>query len=218
MEPSFWLERWQNSDIGFHNEAYHPALQAHWSKLGVEPPASVFVPLCGKSLDMEWLALRGHMVIGVELSEVAVDAFLDSQNLTPAEEARGEFIIKSAGPYEIWCGDLFALPEERLASVSAVYDRASLVALPPPMQTRYAQWLKKKLPDTPALIVSLGYDQTEINGPPFSLPEARVSELFNDHYDLQILSSDEVIENNAALKKRGVTKLRETVYLARRTS
>lgn len=218
METSFWLERWQNSNIGFHREAYHPALQAQWSNLGAEPPACVFVPLCGKSLDMEWLAKRGHKVIGVELSEVAVDAFMDSQNLTPAEEAHGEFIIKSAGPYEIWCGDLFALPEERLASVSAIYDRASLVALPPPMQTQYAKWLKQKLPDVPAVIVSLGYDQTEMKGPPFSLPEARVCELLGDHYALQILSSNEVIEENTALKKRGLTKLRETVYLARRAS
>ena len=217
MEPSFWLERWQSKNIGFHREAYHPALQGHWHKLGVEPPSSVFVPLCGMSRDMEWLAQRGHRVVGVELSELAIDAFMNGQNLTPVVEVRGEFIVKSAGPYELWCGDLFTLPEACLVSISAIYDRASLVALPPPMQTRYAQWLKQKLPGAPVLIVSLGYDQSEMTGPPFSLPEARVRELLGDHYDVVVLSSDEVIYDNEALRNRGLTKLHETVYIARGT-
>ncbi len=218
MEHSFWLKRWQNKDIGFHREAYHPALRSHWHKLGVEPPASVFVPLCGMSRDMEWLALRGHRVVGVELSELAVDAFMDSQNLTPVLETHGEFTVKSAGPYEIWCGDLFSMPDKRLAAVSAIYDRASLVALPPPMQSQYAQWLKQMLPDAPALIVSLDYDPSEMDGPPFSLPEDRIRELLDDHYILHVLCSDEVIEDNVGLRKRGLTKLYETAYLARSPS
>lgn len=215
MEISFWLERWQNGEIGFHRDAFNPALEAHWEKLEVEPPTTVFVPLCGKSRDMEWLARRGHQVVGVELSELAIDAFMESQQLKPFQRQQDGFIVKSAGPYEIWCGDLFALPDQRMASVSAVYDRASLVALPPPLQSQYADWLKTKLPDAPALIVSLAYDQTEMKGPPFSIPEVRVREILGDHYALKILASDNVIDDNAALRKRGLTGLHETVYLAR---
>ena len=40
------------------------------------------MPLCGKTLDMPWLAAQGHQVIGAELVEQAVSEFAE-QNLSP---------------------------------------------------------------------------------------------------------------------------------------
>ena len=42
------------------------------SALGLAKGAAVLVPLCGKSLDLVWLAEQGHAVIGVELAEAFV--------------------------------------------------------------------------------------------------------------------------------------------------
>jgi len=202
MEASFWHERWEKGDIGFHRDAFHPSLNRHWEKLEVESPAAVFVPLCGKSLDMAWLASKGHRVIGVELSQLAIDAFFESQDLTPTTRIEGEHAVSSAGPFELWCGDVFKLPATLLRNVAAIYDRASLVALPPKIQDFYANWLSTKLPDAPILLVGLSYDDSEMNGPPFSIPQSRIRELFADSYILDVSSDEEVLDANAGLRKR----------------
>lgn len=216
MEPSFWIERWQKGDIGFHRDSPHSSLDSHWNDLSVPSSGTVFVPLCGKSLDLTWFAHKGHRVIGIELSPLAIADFFESQNLTPETRQSGEFSVHVAGPYELWCGDLFALPHEALAGISAVYDRASLVALPPKMQKDYADWLAANIADAPILIVGLAYDEAEMNGPPFSIPQSRVRELLSEHFDLEVLSDTDVMAANDGLRKRGLTGLQETVYLARR--
>lgn len=64
MEQEFWHERWQNNRIGFHEAEHHPPLAAHWPVVAADSHDDVFVPLCGKLLDMFWLANHGHGVIG----------------------------------------------------------------------------------------------------------------------------------------------------------
>lgn len=216
METSFWHERWEKGDIGFHRDAPHFALEKYWHRLQVEPPAAVLVPLCGKSLDMAWLATKGYRVVGVELSQLAIDAFFASQNLTPSSRTVGDFTVSTSGPYELWCGDIFALPSDALRGVAAVYDRASLVAFPPRMQADYAKWLSTMPGNAPILLVGLAYEESEMNGPPFSIPQASVRELLGQNFGLDVLFEEDVIEANAGLKKRGLTALQETVYLARR--
>ncbi len=83
MDPAFWQERWKNQDIGFHQPEFHALLQKYWSRLDLRPGSPVFVPLCGKSLDMVWLAQQGHRVIGAELSELAIDDFFAERGLDP---------------------------------------------------------------------------------------------------------------------------------------
>lgn len=136
MDPTFWRERWQKKEIGFHQPAYHTLLLKHWPQLQLAPGSRVFVPLCGKSLDMVWLAEQGHRVVGAELSELAVDEFFAERGLAPTVRTVGNFTVKAAGPYELWCGDIFELPREAVADVAGVYDRAALIALPPDLQQR----------------------------------------------------------------------------------
>ncbi len=216
MEASFWHERWEKGDIGFHRDVTHASLGNHWAALDVPPPATVLVPLCGKSLDMAWLVNKGYKILGVELSQLAIDAFFASQNLTPTIRTEGPHTINTAGPYELWCGDIFKLPAEALRGIAAVYDRASLVAFPPGIQGSYANWLSTMAGSAPILLVGLSYDESEMNGPPFSIPEARVRELLSRSFDLDILSNEDVMEANSGLMKRGLTALQETVYVARR--
>src|SRR5215470_8148071 len=128
MEPKFWTDRWRSGEIGFHKREVNDLLMKHWPALDVAAGADVFVPMCGKSLDMAWLAERGHRVIGAELSELAIDSFFEERGLVPEAETRGAFMVKRAGPYEIWQGDIFELPASAVQSVGAIYDRAALVA------------------------------------------------------------------------------------------
>ena len=136
IDPNFWHERWQKQEIGFHQAAVNDLLQRYWPRLGIEAGSEVFVPLCGRSLDMVWLADQGHRVIGAELSQIAIDEFFTERGFTPATSTNTSFNVKSAGPFEIWCGDFFDLPPSATAGVAGVYDRASLIAWQQGMQWR----------------------------------------------------------------------------------
>jgi thiopurine S-methyltransferase len=217
MDPTFWRERWQKQDIGFHQPAFHDLLQAHWPQLGLAQGAQVFVPLCGKSLDMVWLAEQGHRVIGAELSEIAIDDFFTERGLAPVTGTIGRFTVQSADAYEFWCGDIFELPGEAVAGAAAVYDRAALVAFPPSMQERYAGTLTALAPaGAPILLITLDYDQTQMAGPPFAVPRRQVHRLFADRHDVAEIACRDALDIHARFKPRGLTALEECAYVVRR--
>jgi thiopurine S-methyltransferase len=215
MEHEFWLKRWKTQDIGFHQPQFDPALDKFWSRLAVPAGARVFVPLCGKSLDMQWLAERGHAVVGAELSEQAVDEFFAERDLVPNVRREGGFIVKTSGPYEIWVGDFFALPPSAVAGVAGIYDRAALVALPADMQRRYADKLKALLPTAPILLITIDYDQREMDGPPFATSPKMIDDLFLDRYERVDLVSKDVLAGHPRFQQRGLTALTGAVFLLR---
>jgi len=187
MEADFWHSRWQEGRIGFHQPDVNSFLKEYWPTL---PKLSrVFVPLCGKSLDMLWLASQGHRVIGVELSEIAAQEFFAEQSVQPNVEQCGNFVSYSANNVTILCGDFFDLSTADLDGVAAVFDRAALIALPKDMRKRYAEYLRKLLPDgCQLLLVGMEYDEAALSGPPFNVPWAEVSTLFDHQGELKILS------------------------------
>lgn len=216
MDPQFWHDRWKRQDIGFHQSDFEPALDKYWSRLELHPNAKVFVPLCGKSLDMLWLAQHGHTVVGAELSEQAVDEFYTERGLVPDVRSEGAFSVKSSGPYEIWCGDYFDLPRSAIAGVAAAYDRAALIALPADMQRRYAEKMKSLLPaGTPIMLITIDYDQRQMSGPPFATSPKMIDELFSDRYERVELVSKDVLDGNPRFKQRGLTALTGAVFLLR---
>lgn len=179
MEREFWLARWDKREIGFHLPEVNPWLEKCWPVLGVPSDSKVFVPLCGKSLDMGWLAEQGHEVIGVELAEAAVRAFYDEAGLTPRIERQRHLQCFSAGRITIYCGDFMDMTALHLIGVAGVYDRAALVALPPRMRAQYADHLQRIVPDgCRILLLTFEYDQQRVNGPPHCVDAAEVQRLF----------------------------------------
>jgi thiopurine S-methyltransferase len=218
MDPAFWHERWKTQDIGFHQPDFHALLQKYWPRLEIPAEGPVFVPLCGKSLDMVWLAQQGHRVIGAELSERAIDDFFAGQGLVPAARTVGNFTVKSARSYELWCGDMFDLPHEAVADVAGVYDRAALIALPPVLQQRYAETLTALLPaPAPILLITLDYEQAQMSGPPFSVPRGRVHALFDGKYGCTEIECRDVLAGHPHFMKRGLTALEECAFLLQRS-
>lgn len=217
MNKTFWTERWQRRDIGFHQPHIHEQLTRLWPTLGLPVASTVFVPLAGKTRDMVWLATQGHRVIGVELSEVAVREFFQDGGQTPDVRSDGPFDVYSAGPFSLYRGDFFEMPGEALAGVAAVYDRAALIALPPDLRVRYAQKLTNILPrEAVVFLIAVAYPEGEISGPPFSLTRDDVENLYGDAFRIEVLEDRDGLEGSGNLKRRGVTELRETAYLLRR--
>ncbi|WP_338571049.1 thiopurine S-methyltransferase [Pseudomonas canadensis] len=213
MEPKFWQERWARNQIGFHLSEVNPYLQRHWPQLAVAEGSKVLVPLCGKSLDLVWLASHGLRVMGVELSEQAVEAFFSEQNLVPRITRRNAFTVYQADLIEVWCGDFFALDAEALVGCAALYDRAALIALPPLMRAQYAEHLSRLLPSgCQGLLITLDYDQTQKAGPPFAVTDDEVKVLFGSDWTLRALQEQDILEESWKFVQEGVTRLDERVY------
>ncbi|MEE3330411.1 MAG: thiopurine S-methyltransferase [Myxococcota bacterium] len=189
---NFWLERWDVGQIGFHQSDVNSRLQRFWPQTGVAPGGSVFVPLCGKTLDMHFLAACGHRVIGVEFSEIAVRAFFEEADIAYERNDEGSLPCFEGGAFRLYCGDFFALNRSDIGDVAAVYDRASLIALPPDTRPGYAQHLADLATSASAMLVlTILYDQNAVAGPPFSVPTDELRELYAADWEVETLEVDE---------------------------
>jgi thiopurine S-methyltransferase len=211
MDAQFWHDRWTLREIGFHQDQVNGLLASAWSRF-VEPGGGeAFVPLCGKSLDMVWLRTQGHRVLGVELSPLAVAEFFQEQTMAPGHQVDEGFDIYQSDGFRLMCGDFFSLQPRHLAEVSAVYDRAALIALPRDMQAAYVRHLLAVLPQRPPIfLVSLDYDSAEMSGPPFATSLDRVERLFQPEYRIAWQESREAIDDSPRLRERGVSRLTES--------
>lgn len=213
MDTDFWLQRWQEGQIGFHRGDVMPLLEKHWPSLQLPAGSRVLVPLCGKSLDMHWLAAQGHRVLGVELSPLAVTQFFDEAGLAPVRTTSRYGEHFSAGPVEIILGDAFGLDPALLAEVAGVYDRAALIALPPDLRLRYRDTVYASLPaGCQGLLITLEYPQAEKAGPPFSVEQAEVDALFAAPWRHSLLERRDILDQEPRFREEGLSALETAVY------
>ena len=189
MQHDFWHDKWQTNNIGFHQDQPHPLLTQHLQSLSLSSSARIFVPLCGKSLDLAWLIKQGYHVVGIDLSPIAIQALIIDLGLSFKEIQSGELTHYQHPQIELFVGDFFQLTAQQLGDVDAVYDRAALIALPPQMRSQYTQHLLDITKQAPQLLISLEYDQNLLQGPPFSVPEHELTEHYATHYQIKLLET-----------------------------
>ena len=219
MDTEFWLQRWREGQIGFHQDRVMPLLQKHWPSLALPVDSRVLVPLAGKSLDIVWLAGQGHRVLAVELSALAIEQFFAENGLVPTshDSALGRHHV--AGNIEVICGDIFGLDAATLAGCTGVYDRAALVALPPAMRQRYANEVYGRLPERcRGLLLTIDYPQHEMDGPPFAVGQAEVSALYDACWTIQTLDERDILAQEPKFAARGLTRMNTKVYRLERRS
>jgi thiopurine S-methyltransferase len=217
MEADFWLERWREGRTHFHQTRVTPLLQKYWPSLALPPGSRVLVPLCGKSLDMIWLAGQGVRVLGVELSQLAVEQFFAENDLHPEIHPTPMGSRYSAGGIEIVCGDIFKMDAATLSDCTGVYDRAALVALPADMRAQYVRHVYAQLSDQyRGLLITLDYRQESMEGPPFSVPDAEVQALYAGHSDAAIIDRRDILDKEPKFAERGLIKLESLVYRLQR--
>ena len=179
MEPDFWHQKWKSGEIGFHYDAVHPMLERHIAGLGLSAGARVFLPLCGKTGDIDWLLGAGFRVAGAELSADAVGQLFERLGVVPEVSDVGPLKLFQGPQIDVFVGDIFEVTSQALGPVEAVYDRAAMVALPAEMRGRYAAHLAEITDKAPQLLITFNYDETTVSGPPFSVREAEIAR----HYD-----------------------------------
>ncbi|MET0027860.1 MAG: thiopurine S-methyltransferase [Candidatus Thiodiazotropha sp.] len=214
-EPNeHWIQRWRDNNIGWHHVEFNAHLLNHWHHLALPSGSLVLAPLCGKSRDMIWLAEQGYRIRGVELSRIAVETFFEEHALTPEVTPAGAFERWSSGPFELYCGDIFDLQELPLQDLDAVYDRASLVALNPSQRKQFSQMLMDNLPEgIKILLVTMSYPQNEMAGPPYSVPQEEVRELFDSRFEIRLLHTLDLLKDSQRYGDRGVSRMLEEIYL-----
>lgn len=185
MEASFWHQKWERGDIGFHETEVNPLLIEHFEKLNPAKGSRVFLPLCGKTRDIAWLLACGYRVVGAELSELAVNDLFKELGLEPEISKIGELTRYSAKDIDILVGDIFDVSAEYLGPLSAIYDRAALVALPAGIREQYALHLMNITGVAPQLLISYEYNQLLMAGPPFSVNEHEVKQHYGSTYQLK---------------------------------
>lgn len=214
MHPEFWLDKWKNNCTGFHQQRINPYLTKYWHRLELPPASQVFVPLCGKSLDMLWLHEQGHCVAGIEISELAVNQFFDENGLQHVITPEANFNRYEAAGITLWQGDFFKLGPNHVNRVKALFDRAALVALPPVMRQRYVRHLSAILPDqVKILLITFDYDLDGMAGPPFSVTEAEVRELYRHRFYIELIEVQSVLDQYPPFQAAGLKYLSENVYL-----
>ena len=214
MDAEFWHNRWQDNLIPFHKERTNHYLEKYFHRLGLADGDRVLVPLCGKSVDMRWLREQGCTVTGVELSDIAVRDFFSEQGITASQRQDGDFQVLEGEGISLLSGDFFALDSTHTANVSAVYDRAALIALPDAIRARYVDHLLSLLaPEVPMLLLTFEYPAHEIDGPPFSVDEAQVRDLYANRRKVTHLETLDRLKDEARLADRGATQLHEHAFL-----
>lgn len=207
MEHSFWHHKWERNDIGFHQKTANSLLVQHLPVLGLEDGQRVFVPLCGKTLDIRWLLSQEYRVAGAELSRLAVDQLFAELEFVPTIADVGPLLHYSAPELDIFVGDILDLAPGLLGPVDAVYDRAALVALPQPLRDLYTAHLRDITTTAPQLVIVFDYDQSLAEGPPFSIPDDEILRHYQSAYSPTLLA-DHAIPNGM----RGQCPAREKVW------
>lgn len=192
MDTDFWLNKWKENNIAFHNSEANPQLVKHFDQLPIAANSRVFLPLCGKTLDIAWLLSKGHRVAGAELSEIAIGQLFDSLELRPEISRAGKLQHYSAKNIDIFVGNIFDLSKSTLGPVDAIYDRAALVALPREVRDRYTAHLTQITNKAPQLIICYEYNQTLMSGPPFSITEQEIHQHYQNSYTLNLIESKNI--------------------------
>tara|TARA_B100000686_G_scaffold181900_1_gene188913 strand:- start:105 stop:749 length:645 start_codon:yes stop_codon:yes gene_type:complete len=209
---NLWESRWQEDRIGFHLKDVNPYLMRFSDQLLYKNPDRVFVPLCGKTLDLCWLTTKTKKVVGVELVSKAVQDFFAENSieyLLQQDKTLQKFSSKSI---DIYLGDFFDLNPERTSSFKAIYDRASVVAIGEPERRKYVDHLISFLdPAGRILLITLEYNQNQIEGPPYSVSAEEIESLFAPLGSLKLLETCDILDDR--FRNKGLTYLLEHVFL-----
>ncbi len=214
MEQPFWEERWRAGQIGFHLGAVNPHLVRHAARL-LPAPGRVFLPLCGKSLDLGWLAGQGHDVWGIEIVEQAAATYFAEQGVTPAAIRVGPASALRHGRVTIVVGDFLTLDPATLGRFPALFDRAALIAVARERRHAYVQRLHAFADDDArVLLVTLDHDMS--GGPPFSLPGDELASLAAGRFTLDKLDDVDALSAEPRFRDKGATRMREQIWLLQR--
>ena len=214
MDKQFWLDKWQKKDTKFDQIQVNPYLIKHERIFESLESKRIFVPLCGKSIDIMWFLKQGAEVIGVELSTIAIESFFAENNVTYEKINKDHFTIYQAKSLKFICGDFFQLDKNDVGDIDWIYDRASLIALDNITRVEYAQKISQlTLNKSKMMLITLSYKTSVPEHPPYSVTDEEVHLLFSKNFQINTLAQNENLDIMPHLIQRGLTDLTDRLYL-----
>jgi thiopurine S-methyltransferase len=215
MEISYWQSRWRKNNTGWHMDDVYPPLPQIWEQASFKADATVLVPLCGKSMDLHWLADHAQHVIGVEVSQKALQQVIQKHPEHFSKDTSHGFTVYRSQSMELWEGDFLTLPTSEIPPPDVIYDKAAIVALPPDVRAEYAQKLIDCCGEnTQILLQTFEYKQDEMNGPPFSVEEDEIRQHFAKEFSLRLMYEQSKFNKLRKFQQRGLSSyLREKIFL-----
>ena len=213
MQNEYWHHRWKKNEIEFDQKEPNVHLIKYINILNLKPHSTLFVPLCGKSIDMLWLSKQQYKIIGNELDYSASCAFFEENQFLFKENNTPHFKVLSTHNITILSGDFFRLNKEILGSIDAIYDRAALIALPLEMRKEYAKKIiDLSNPGNQMFLITGSYDQNIMKGPPFSVDEMEVNSLYSKYFHIEEIYTKITEEVPAHLQAKGLKETKEHVF------
>lgn len=212
MDTEFWQQRWQNHQIGFHQARVNPYLIQYIKNFELPKHARIFVPLCGKTLDISWLLAQGYRVCAIELSSLAIEQLFSELDIPYQITVQDQLHYYQAEHLDVYVGNIFDLQQNQLDQVDAVYDRAALVALPLDMRKKYTQYLIQLTQAAPQLLISYDYPQQLYAGPPFAVSEHEILRHYQSSYEITLLQRHVLIEDKLVEKFKGQGTIDENIW------
>lgn len=216
MSNQQWKAKWARNDIAFHHPEINPLLQQYFFDLGLSTGDQLLIPLCGKSVDITWLSSCGFQVIGVELSEIAIQAYFDALKVEPDKYNSGPFTRWRYRNIEILCGDIFDLTKADLSKIKLLYDNASLTAFSAHDRIEYVRHFSDILPlDCQILLIT---DETpdEQQSNSVNTIDSEVTTLYSSLYQIKLLHGKNCIKMDPEHPELAPGEMEEKVYLIRR--
>ncbi len=208
-----WLTHWEQDDIPFHFPAVNPLLEKYWPQLNIAKPSHVLVPLCGKTKDLLWLANQGCQVSGVELSPIACESFFVENGLSFSKADHGSYSSYESEKIKLFCGDIFKLPPNLFSTVTAIYDRAALIALSSELRQNYANYLVQLTHYSAKQILLIVIESSDqVQGPPYPISLNDLTQLYKDQFSIQELVRISKTDIPEHLQNKGYRILDEVVY------
>lgn len=184
QEDKFWHQAWEDGRTRFHLSEYNTNLVKFFPSYSFKQKNSCLVPLCGKTLDMHFLADHFENVVGVDIVKMPLEQFFSDHQINSHEEPKNKSI--NGRNITLYERDFLNDNLAELKQFDFIYDRASLVAIEPKLRPKYVQQIKNFFHQDTILHLATFEREIHGGGPPYDLTPDEVREYFND-FNIEML-------------------------------
>ncbi|MBK2256962.1 thiopurine S-methyltransferase [Francisella philomiragia] len=211
----YWLDRWQNNDVDFCQEAPNEFLVKHFCRFNINDSSVCLVPMCGCSIDMLYFLSKGIKVVGIELSEKAVLSFFSQNNIKYEIIEESDYKCYKGNDIEIYVTDIFNLPKiaKNLPDFGIWYDRGAYIALPEDIRARYAKMMLQVCSDNTQILLLVMEHDKKSQTPPYSVTQAELIKNFSPNIEFELIDSKQRENIPDYRKAEGMTEQYYTAYL-----
>ncbi|KAM8966240.1 thiopurine S-methyltransferase-like [Pelodytes ibericus] len=213
-----WMARWEKRIIGFHEANVHVLLAEFVDDMvNNRKQIRILFPLCGKAVDMKWLADMGHTIVGIDVSEIAIKEFFAENNIPYVEEdvpgISGAKVFKStSGNISLYCCSIFNINDSIVGKFDGIWDRGAMVAINPCDRQRYVSLIISLMAkDCHYLLVTVEFEPKLHAGSPFYVPDEDLETMLGSLCSYKCLKTIDALSDNQ--RQWGLVFYQEKIFL-----